>query len=841
MSQSGSYTPLQINTLTQLSNDSGFAINAVAAAIMGTYTPTNYTQGTLTNNTVLERLTASIPNFYELAKSGQLELSVYRALLSIGSGVCPALGNSKPDTFTPSYPGYGSWQGNTLVGDSYPPKGYPTNGQYSYIYQAYGNYAYITGWPGKNSWQKDTDEYAAAYPPSTPSTSAPDYDKYFSNGFVACLAQQAYNEMFVGKFNQYNNIVNAFQLYTGAASQNNTQLGSLVNSKTVFSSSYSNINDLTTSDLSGVCQALGLFGQDLYNCGKAIDLKNIHRFGTPSVLLLTLQRYGALTQAVGLALQYAGLTTSDLSDICTPTYIPTPEEEKKIYEAFKLISGGDLYSLDKGVTLQLNCRLNNLRTLADLLDPQYLFPSSYPALTVPQYNADLINTKTYYFIYVNGGVNPAVASLGEPLTETLVAILPPDVAIAAAAFSVSMQQVRNIMQSTVEKLSLTISDLELTNKNLPLLNTTTGTPVNVTAVNNMIAQYALGSGNSGTTRQCDFFGAACGYPYNTWTSAAEKLLEQASTPRLRQIYQSIFNLSRTAALPAPQPVDPILSSNLQTLIDDANSEISAINSTKSEFVQPLNTYWNYIGNQLLAEQRSIPLAIPQMTEITATYDRHDFQTFVQSLETYAQQNTPGDSGSVLAGISDLTTLGGQSLVGSMREARNAQRLNWSGVPPENDIPNAIDINSASAIATLDSSGSIVSVTMTNNSSGYTLEDPPRVYIYPYGYLGVLIPVIEVDGSISSLVISNPGRGYPWVEILIDPPPASAIKNRKGNTIPPVNVQQPTFPGPGPFTGFSDNPYLPGPIPPLPPEPSATPTVPEAIDDVTKCNCDCWNL
>jgi hypothetical protein len=300
-------------------------------------------------------------------------------------------------------------------------------------------------------------------------------------------------------------------------------------------------------------------------------------------------------------------------------------------------------------------------------------------------------------------------------------------------------------------------------------------------------------------------------------------------------------LSRTAALPAPQPVDPILSSNLQTLINDANSEISTINSTKSEFVQPLNTYWNYIGNQLLAEQRSIPLAIPQMTEITATYDRHDFQPFVQSLETYAQQNTPGDSGSVLAGISDLTTLGGQSLVGSMREARNAQRLNWSGVPPENDIPNVIDINSASAIATLDSSGSIVSVTMTNNSSGYTLEDPPRVYIYPYGYLGVLIPVIEVDGSISSLVISNPGRGYPWVEILIDAPPASAIKNRKGNTIPPVNVQQPTFPGPGPFTGFSDNPYLPGPVPPLPPEPSATPTVPEAIDDVTKCNCDCWNL
>jgi hypothetical protein len=100
--------------------------------------------------------------------------------------------------------------------------------------------------------------------------------------------------------------------------------------------------------------------------------------------LLTLQKYGALTQAVGLALQYAGLTTSDLAKICAPTYTPTPSEEKKIYEAFTYISGNDLYGLNQGVTLQLNCRLNNLRTLADLLDPQYLFPNSYLGLTIPQ-------------------------------------------------------------------------------------------------------------------------------------------------------------------------------------------------------------------------------------------------------------------------------------------------------------------------------------------------------------------------------------------------------------------------------------------------------------------------
>jgi hypothetical protein len=139
--------------------------------------------------------------------------------------------------------------------------------------------------------------------------------------------------------------------------------------------------------------------------------------------------------------------------------------------------------------------------------------------------------------------------------------------------------------------------------------------------------------------------------------------------------------------------------------------------------------------------------------------------------------------------------------------------------------------------------------MTNGSIGYDIANPPQVYIYPYGYGGQLIPVIEEDGSISSLFVANPGAGYPYVEISIEAPPSCQPPDRTGNKQPPPPQANPnndltnvdTFPGPGPFTTFSENPYLPGPIPPLPPPDSASSTVDEAIADVTICNCDCWNL
>ena len=844
MSLDGNYTPLQLNVLSELSADRGFSINATAAALQGIWEPTSYTQGTVTNNTVLKVLTDSIINIYNMAVIGQINVSTWRSLIQLGKNVCPALGNSMPSTFKPSYPGYGSWTGSTLSSDSYPPKNYPTSGQYSYIYSGYGNYAYITGWPGKNSWQKTTDTYKAAYPPSDTVTMT-DYDEYFSRGFVSVLARQAYYELWFGNFDQYNDIVSSFSQCDSFRQQTNQQISSLVNTKQFMSGNFSNINDLTTNDLSGVTQSFRIWGNDLINTGKVIDLSNIHRFGTPSVLLLTMQKYGAITPAVSLALQYAGLNTQELNKIFNPATVPTAVQEKKIYEAFKLVKGEDLYGLNGGVTIQLNCKLNNLTSLADLLDPKKLFPNSYLSLTVPQYRADTLTSKTYYFIYVNGGVNPQVKPLGGQLLNDLTAIIPEDIATACAAFSVSIQQVKNIMQIDVQKLSLAVVDLELTGKGLSEITNATGTASNLSVANSLISSVALGSGNNGTYRQCDFFGAVSGYPYDQWFTKIQDLLNKLPTSTLLQTYKNIYTASLTPVIPPIPPAtsvfDPVLDALLVSLISQAESNISSIYLSNTEQCKQINYLWDQIGNQLFIEQRAIPYAIPRTTDITDSVQQLNFQSFTKSLETYGKDNADGESAKTLERICNTTQLGGQSIIAAMREARNAEKLNWAGIPPDNSVPGEIDVCAASAVASLTASGSIQSITMTSSSIGYDITNPPQVYIYPYGYGGQLIPVIEDDGSISNLVISNSGSGYPYIEISIESPPNCQPPDRTGNKQAPLDVTGPTFPGPGPYTTFSENPYLPGPIPPLPPPDSASSTVDEAIADVTICNCDCWNL
>jgi hypothetical protein len=270
----------------------------------------------------------------------------------------------------------------------------------------------------------------------------------------------------------------------------------------------------------------------------------------------------------------------------------------------------------------------------------------------------------------------------------------------------------------------------------------------------------------------------------------------------------------------------------------------------------LNYYWNEIGNQLFIEQRAWPLSVeipPSAVNGNNNTSLDDFKPFIQSVEEYALDNGPGENADILERISDLSTLGGQSLVGMMREARNGKRLNWMGAGPENDIPDELDLCSASAAAIVDGSGSIVGIEMINRSQGYSRAQPPEIRIYPYGFGAVLAPVIADDGSIESIQVINSGRGYPLesAQIEITPPPGCLPPEDRNpgyinlaestSTEESVLQEEMLFDPESKNPEFNRNPYLPGPVPPLPPPSSASPSVNEAIENVTICNCDCWNL
>lgn len=864
MSFSGSFTPLALNVVGELNNDSGFEINSDARGYQGTWSPGSYSVGSLAN----VALTTTIRSVYEAIQGSTTDVTVttYRKLITIGSTKVPALGNSRPESFKPTYPGYGSWQSGIMRSDSYPPKNYPIENTYSYIHQAHGDYSWITGWPGRNSWQKTSDEYKACHLPVSGDPLS-DYDEYFSNGFIGTVARQAYYEMWSGQFDQYHNIVNSFQQTAAYRSQQNINVASYVNTKTFMSGMYSNINDITTSDVAGVTQSFKIWGTDLINTGRTIYLPDISKFGLPSALLRNLYRNNSVTDAVKLALHlYGELSITELNEIFNTNVVPTSDQERKIYYAFTLIRDVDLYGTS-GVLYGLNCLTENIETLADLLNPKKLFPNSYKSLTLPRYSMVTASAKIYDFIYINDGANTRIQNWGEYLDG----ILPRDLAISCGAFAMTMQQIKHISSMDVQKFSQSVSNLELTNLNLPLVNANPSTPGSISVANKMLSRIALGSGNNNSYRQCDFFGAASGYPYTDFFEFAKNLLNQASSSTLENIYKNMSLLDLTVI-----GVD----NDLDSLISQANSEISNIYSKNSELCKELNYYWDRIGEQMSIEQRAIPLANPNATDIISQTHDLDFPQFTAQIESYALDTADGQTAPVLERISDTSVLGGQSIVAMMREARNANRLGLAGGDLQNDVSSKIDTNAASAVATI-VDGKIASVKVTNKGSGYInkkddsgkykgpnagfsdvnrgavsrhqsdskndnnggffgrlkskRKDPrtnsttnsgytdvlvPRITVYPVGKGAKLTPVIASDGSISSIIVEDGGSGYESAEIEISPPPQSSQST------------------PGQLT-YADSPFKHIVPPALIAPATASPDVAAAIDDVTVCNCDCW--
>jgi hypothetical protein len=103
MSLQGLQTPNSINLLAQLLSSNGLNINATAAGFMGSsVSEANYVKGTIGSTTVLNKLIDAINLAYGKIGAGVTQ-ATYDALISIGSSTIPALGNSKPATYIPSY------------------------------------------------------------------------------------------------------------------------------------------------------------------------------------------------------------------------------------------------------------------------------------------------------------------------------------------------------------------------------------------------------------------------------------------------------------------------------------------------------------------------------------------------------------------------------------------------------------------------------------------------------------------------------------------------------------------------------------------------------------------
>jgi len=289
---------------------------------------------------------------------------------------------------------------------------------------------------------------------------------------------------------------------------------------------------------------------------------------------------------------------------------------------------------------------------------------------------------------------------------------------------------------------------------------------------------------------------------------------------------------------------------IQQYIDQANAEINVILAAKPSQCKSLNDSWNATGYQLNIEQRARVSALrPPLDDVT----REDFlslfptsqYTFTDSIPQYAKNIMPHMYAQTLEAICNLSTPGGQSIVAMMRESRNQNRLVEMGVTLDNNIRDTLTTLQQSILA-----GTPVAV---------------GTQTVPVG----VIPIALYDITTGDIIITNPNYST-------DNPGGNSTSgggtatgsNSSSTSISPSNVPNNTtnvFAGESGNGGgspsgsvvdfgnsniigsFSSSPYS-NITPPnlniyyisntlLP----STYTISESIDEVIRCNCDCWDL
>jgi hypothetical protein len=849
MSDTSIQNSFGVNLAGSLLQNTGLNINTVTEGLVGvSHTVSSYTPGTLITETCLKDLTLAIKAGYDTL-GVNLNTSTYGNLISIGSSTIPALGNSKPPTYT--------WVGPANNGDSTSTAAQEIS-WYPYTATATTN-TYPTSLPTPRQY---SDLTSTTYNPNIT-----------QHGWIRLFALQAWNEF---NYNgdpaasevSYKDFLNSFTMCSAFIDNNNGVITTMSNASTFLKNTYSNVNDLMTADVTGVNLATQAFGQDLINTGKVIDLTQIDKFGLPSILLKTINKYSGFTPSLAYALLSAGLSSSDVSSILSGNLIPSKLQEQQIYGAYSIITGKDLVD----ILIPLNCATPGLTSLIDLLDLQKLLPNSFQSLTVPVYNSrpGPTNAKTYYQIYINNGINSqllnpeVIAAIGvyglAPTSENVNigtnyqvpaagfgaysrSCVPDNISIATGAFSFSMQQIPNVKNVPIEKFAQVVFNIEST-LGLPLV-TGTDVPTNTVLASGGINQIAFGSGPYGRFTMSDFFGSMTGLPYQF--TDIKTYIQQLQTSTLSTIYTNIYNTIITAV--------GDVSATVQTYIDAANNEIANIQANKTNIANILNRMWNLTGTQLTTEQHArdmalIPVTVPK--SVRNTTFPGVLVSFVNSVQEYASKTEPHMQTQTLEAISNTSTAGGQSLIALMRAIRNKDKLFKAGIPLADNIP--AELNDLTTKILMGNGTVSIGKTDQGVPAGdatFTIPADHNVLtnVQQYGHFvneqnAYCVPTTmypnDVLGSIpnnASIGQDLAGPNIMQVSDVITPiaggfTPQGVCEN--------LNLGNPVVPGSlagNPFQNLVQpqlsNIYTSGLLSPT------TYTVPEAIDEVIRCNCDCW--
>ena len=283
--------------------------------------------------------------------------------------------------------------------------------------------------------------------------------------------------------------------------------------------------------------------------------------------------------------------------------------------------------------------------------------------------------------------------------ERLSKIIPADQALACKAMTVSLQQIKNIDTLSLPQLAAAFVGT-VTTKDLDQINALT------TAVPPDVAQfytdyYATGTGTGNTLVLTDLLGAAVGVTYidqlNNVVTTINSLNSLGALANLITIYTRMENtvngvygnaITGPVTIPAGYGAGTYANADIafsNALISNAVVEIGNIVTAYPTQTTSLNTEFNTMAQKIISENDNLTLATINIAELT-TDDRSPVMSFVESLPGYGVNKEENGPAWFLEQVADITTLGGQAIVGCLREGQNLAILNNVGIGVDTNIP-----------------------------------------------------------------------------------------------------------------------------------------------------------
>jgi hypothetical protein len=289
-------------------------------------------------------------------------------------------------------------------------------------------------------------------------------------------------------------------------------------------------------------------------------------------------------------------------------------------------------------------------------------------------------------------------------------IIPADQALSNKALQAAFEQIKTIFDSSLPLVAGATVGLE-SNVGLNLINALTEPlPANVIAY--FTSTFATGTGEDGLFLLTDFIGTPTGWVHNealanttailtAMTSAEAFVTLTDPTTGVYTVMEDTIagNYTVQTAFDPPDPADEwtttipgglpgagsyvggSASASIQAaftggLTPAMISAVASIVSSNSTSVAQTTTNFNNISTQIVNEDTNLALAGVVLADLVV--GQQPF-SLVTGLPSDGRDTNEGGAAYVMQSLANVSSIGGQAIISTMREARNQDRLSTAGI------------------------------------------------------------------------------------------------------------------------------------------------------------------